>query len=67
MADFDNVKEILESEKKGLKSQLKKDSHTDGDTEFLAKKEKMKEDLYRRNYEDLYRRTGLFSLVRFLV
>ncbi|XP_071156185.1 uncharacterized protein [Mytilus edulis] len=57
MAHFDNAKEILESEKKGLKSHLKKDSHTTGDKEFCAKTEKMKEDLYRRNYEDLYRRT----------
>ncbi|CAG2200074.1 unnamed protein product [Mytilus edulis] len=58
MAHFDNAKEILESEKKGLKSHLKKDSHTAGDKESVcAKTEKMKEDLYRRNYEDLYRRT----------
>ncbi|CAC5390987.1 unnamed protein product [Mytilus coruscus] len=57
MADFHGVNEILESEKKRLISQLKKDSITKDEIEFWTKTEKIHEDFYRQNYEDLYRRS----------
>ncbi|CAC5390982.1 unnamed protein product [Mytilus coruscus] len=51
--------EVLESEKKKLIAQLKKESITKDERAFWAKAEKIQEEYYSQKYEDLYRRSDV--------